>query len=44
MRIAPISSLFINGELFFDAIPPRHMLEEAIEEVIADKMNTSEIQ
>jgi hypothetical protein len=35
MRIAPIPSLFINGELFFDAIPPRHMLEEAIEEVLA---------
>lgn len=35
MRIAPIPSMFINGELFFDAIPPRHLLEEAIEEVIA---------
>lgn len=35
MRIAPIPSLFINGELFFEAIPPRPMLEEAIEEVIA---------
>ena len=34
LRIAPIPSLFIDGELFFDAIPPRHMLEEAIEEVI----------
>ncbi len=35
LQIAPIPSLFINGELFFDAIPPRPMLEEAIEEVIA---------
>lgn len=34
LRIAPIPSMFINGELFFDAIPPRPMLEEAIEEVI----------
>lgn len=35
LRLAPIPSMFINGELFFDAIPPRPMLEEAIEEVIA---------
>jgi hypothetical protein len=35
LRIAPFPSLFIDGELFFDAIPPRHMLEEAIEEVLA---------
>lgn len=35
LRIAPIPSLFINGELFFDAIPPRPLLEEAIEEVIS---------
>ena len=34
LRIAPIPSLFINGELFFDAIPPEPMLEEAIEEII----------
>jgi len=37
MRLAPIPSLFINGELFFDQIPPRHMLIEAIEETIAGK-------
>jgi hypothetical protein len=43
MRIAPIPSLFINGELFFEAIPPRHMLKEAIEEVLASKMSTSEL-
>jgi len=44
MRIAPIPSLFIDGELFFDAIPPRYMLEEAIEEVLAAKMDTAELQ
>jgi hypothetical protein len=36
LHIAPIPSMFINGELFFDAIPPRPMLEDAIEEVIAE--------
>jgi len=36
LRLAPIPSMFINGELFFDVIPPRPMLEEAIEEVIAE--------
>ena len=41
MRIAPIPSLFIDGELFFDAIPPRYMLEEAIKEVIAEKTKTA---
>ncbi len=35
-RIAPVPSLFINGELFFDAIPPKFELEEAIEEVLAE--------
>ena len=34
MRIAPVPSLFINGELCFDTIPPRYELEKAIEEVI----------
>lgn len=33
-RIAPIPSLFIDGELCFDAIPPRHELEEAVSEFI----------
>ena len=33
-RVAPVPSLFINGELTFDAIPPRFELEEAIEEAI----------
>ena len=36
LQIAPIPSMFINGELFFDTIPPRPMLEEAIEEVITE--------
>ena len=44
MRIAPIPSLFINGELFFDAIPPRHMLEEAIKEVLSGHTNLAELQ
>jgi len=43
MRIAPVPSLFINGELFFDAIPPRHMLKEAIDEILAEEVNTTEI-
>jgi hypothetical protein len=33
-RLAPVPSLFINGELVFDAIPPKFELEEAIEEAI----------
>ncbi len=37
LRIAPVPSLFINGELFFDAIPPKFELEEAIEEVLLEK-------
>jgi hypothetical protein len=34
-RLAPVPSLFIDGELVFDAIPPRFELEEAIEEALA---------
>ena len=30
-RVAPVPSLFINGELIFDAIPPIFALKEAIE-------------
>jgi hypothetical protein len=37
LRLVPIPSLFIDGELYFDAIPPRYMLEEAIEEIILKK-------
>ena len=36
-RLAPVPSLFIDGELFFDAIPPKFELEEAIEEVLEEK-------
>lgn len=36
MRLAPVPSMFINGELFFDTIPPRHMLEKAIKTVIEE--------
>ncbi len=35
-RVAPVPSLFINGELVFDAIPPKFELEEAIEEVLLE--------
>lgn len=34
-RIAPVPSLFIDGELVFDAIPPQFELEEALDEAIA---------
>ena len=34
LRIAPIPSMFIDGELYFDTIPPRPMLEETLAEVI----------
>jgi hypothetical protein len=33
-RLAPVPSLWINGELFFDAIPPQFELEEALDEVL----------
>lgn len=36
-RLAPVPSLFIDGELIFDAIPPRFELEEAIEEALSKK-------
>jgi len=36
-RIAPIPSLFIDEELFFDAIPPRFELEDAIKEMLDKK-------
>ena len=36
-RLAPVPSLFINGELFFDAIPPKFELEAAIEEVLVEQ-------
>ncbi len=36
-RVAPVPSLFIDGELVFDAIPPIFELEEAIEEAVEAK-------
>ena len=36
-RVAPVPSLFIDGELVFDAIPPVFELEAAIEAAMADK-------
>jgi hypothetical protein len=40
LQLAPVPSLWINGELFFDAIPPRFELEEAIEEVLNADRNS----
>lgn len=39
MQLAPVPSMFINGELIFDTIPPRHMLEEAIKAVIEESFS-----
>ncbi len=36
-KIAPVPSLFIDGELVFDTIPPRFDLEAAIEAAIRAK-------
>ncbi len=36
MRLAPVPSLFFNGELVFDAIPPRYELEEAINVALSE--------
>ena len=36
IRLAPVPSLFIDGELVFDGIPPRFELEEAIEEALSE--------
>ena len=35
-RVAPVPSLFIDGELIFDQIPPVFELEDAIREAIAE--------
>jgi hypothetical protein len=35
-RLAPVPSLWINGELFFDAIPPQFELEAALDEVLGE--------
>jgi len=42
-RIAPVPSLFIGGELEFDAIPPMFELEEAIESAIMTHWPASRI-
>lgn len=36
-RVVPVPSLFIDGELVFDAIPPMFELEEAIREALDNK-------
>lgn len=36
LQVAPLPSLFINGKLFFETIPPRSLLEEALREVISE--------
>ncbi|GAB4268541.1 MAG: hypothetical protein Kow0092_22330 [Deferrisomatales bacterium] len=36
-RLAPVPSLFIEGKLAFDMIPPRHELEAAIEQGLREK-------
>lgn len=41
-RLAPVPSMFINGELVFDAIPPVFELEEALEEAIAELQQNPE--
>jgi len=37
MRLAPVPSLFIDGELAFDSIPLRFELEAALEEAIGER-------
>jgi hypothetical protein len=37
LRLVPVPSLFINGELYFDMIPPKFELEQAIEENLQEK-------
>lgn len=44
LRLAPVPSLWIDGELFFDAIPPRFELEEAIEEVLSEDRKSERVQ
>ncbi len=41
-RIAPVPSLFIEGKLIFDTIPPLFDLEEAIEAAISTKRRSGE--
>jgi glutaredoxin-related protein len=39
-QLAPIPSIFIDGKLVFDLIPPRFELEAAIEQALLDKGHT----
>ena len=41
-RLAPVPSLFIDGELVFDGIPPRFELVEAIEEALTQTANDND--
>lgn len=36
-RIAPVPSLFIDGELVFEGIPPQYELLEAIDEALEER-------
>ena len=36
LQIAPIPSIFIDGRLFFETIPPRPLLEKTIEGIISE--------
>jgi hypothetical protein len=40
LRIAPVPSLLINGELIFDQIPPQFELVKEIEERLDDMITT----
>jgi hypothetical protein len=42
-RVAPVPSLFIDGELEFDMIPPAFELEEAIEEALIKKTSVNRV-
>lgn len=43
LRCAPIPSLFINGVLVFDMIPPKDELEEAILRAISENDTTEQL-
>lgn len=36
LQVAPIPSIFIDGKLFFETIPPRPLLEKTIEGIISE--------
>lgn len=42
LRFAPIPSLFINGELIFDSIPPRHRLIKTIQTCIDESFSRND--